>query len=594
MKKIYLLLSVLSFSIYNSQNSFEYERVWGTYLGPVGSRGHGWIFNAQPLFIDIDDNIYVEGSVNANSNYPASYYNQFIMGNSQSYLYVDPNTISNFSGSFNSSGNKLHFDYHTMYNNVVGSYSRHLMHIDNSGNKYYQYGAINSTYLPVNPTAGTWSFNQSGPDGRFGLLAKYSPSGVLLWAAGLPSYSVRIEVDPSENVYISGLTKMQSNLTTPGVFQETYQSFPNFDANGYLAKLTSNGAVAWVTYYPGFASVIKYHNNSLYMMISQVPQGNQLQLTTPGAFQTSQSTDVILKMNAGSGSRIWGTYYGLTNGQYQLMAMEVNDSGIYFQGNSIIDSGNYFGTPGSFQPTKNGSVDLFLSKFSHNGERIWSTYFGTSGLDTSQGSQKPLSLAGDDIYICGVTTGQNSNLATPSAYQQFPTQNNSNSTNQFFAKFNSDGAREWSSYYGGSSVSFNEPINILVSDSSLYVYGSTTSQTGFATTGAAQTAIIDPYPLSTGIKNAGFLAKFTLKSALSTAEVKQTDTEIYPNPVLDILHIRSKIKYEQIQIYDVAQRCVLTAEIKGNKANLASLAAGNYIVILKNKEISDTFKILKR
>lgn len=158
----------------------------------------------------------------------------------------------------------------------------------------------------------------------------------------------------------------------------------------------------------------------------------------------------------------------------------------------------YFGTPGAHQTTNNGGRDLYISRFDLNGNRMWSSYFGGTGLDLVQGGMQALALDGDHVYITARTIGYTNNIATPGTYKSSPTQTGSGLVNHFFAKFSGDGSLEWASYFGNSYPGFNEPINIAVHNSSLYLYGETTGTTGHATPGSWQTQMIDNNPAATG------------------------------------------------------------------------------------------------
>ena len=63
-----------------------------------------------------------------------------------------------------------------------------------------------------------------------------------------------------------------------------------------------------------------------------------------------------------------------------------------------------------------------------------------------------------------------------------------NGTDAFIAKFNTNGVRQWATYYGGSA---GEQAMSCFTDNSygLYVSGVTESTSGIATTGADQTSI---------------------------------------------------------------------------------------------------------
>jgi hypothetical protein len=77
----------------------------------------------------------------------------------------------------------------------------------------------------------------------------------------------------------------------------------------------------------------------------------------------------------------------------------------------------------------------------------------------------------------------------------------------------------------------------------------------------------------------------TVRGTLATAETKigKEDFRIYPNPVKDILYIRTADEIIKAEIYDVAGRILITTGAKGNSVNVSELAKGNYIIKLFTK-----------
>ncbi|KAK6023828.1 hypothetical protein OSTOST_10372 [Ostertagia ostertagi] len=149
-------------------------------------------------------------------------------------------------------------------------------------------------------------------------------------------------------------------------------------------------------------------------------------------------------------------------------------------------------TSGTYQSTVSTGRDLFAAKFTAAGVRLWGTYYGGTGLETS-GS---ICVSGTSVYIVGntVSTG----LSSTGAHQQTV----AGSNDGILVKLDgANGARTWATYYGGAG---SDNISALAVDAAgnVYIGGSTpsTSTTGIATTGALQTA-----PSGTGD---AFVAKF--------------------------------------------------------------------------------------
>ena len=141
-------------------------------------------------------------------------------------------------------------------------------------------------------------------------------------------------------------------------------------------------------------------------------------------------------------TRIWGSYYGTVD-QDGLWGTTSDANGdIYAVGSAGTSSGTLIATTGVFQSTFGGGLeDAILVKFTVAGARIWATYFGDNGDERGL----TISQSGTSIYITGTTTSTTGIASSTNVFQP-----NFGGGNQdaFFAKFNTSGARQWSTYYG--------------------------------------------------------------------------------------------------------------------------------------------------
>jgi hypothetical protein len=136
-------------------------------------------------------------------------------------------------------------------------------------------------------------------------------------------------------------------------------------------------------------------------------------------------------------------------------------------------------TIGAYQVATIDSYDVFIAKFDTSGVLKWATYYG-GGKD-----EQPCHGAMDGtsfIYITGQTLSQ-SGISTAGAYQT--TYGGSSGGDQFLAKFDSTGALQWATYYGGSGGDGGDGIAIDQSGD-IYTTGATNSTSGIATAGAHQ------------------------------------------------------------------------------------------------------------
>lgn len=82
------------------------------------------------------------------------------------------------------------------------------------------------------------------------------------------------------------------------------------------------------------------------------------------------------------------------------------------------------------------------------------------------------------------------------------------------------------------------------------------------------------------------------ESTSSTNDV-QSDFEIFPNPVTDILTIKTAITFDGISIIDLAGRTLIEDNKSGNSLDVSKLKSGTYLLILSHNGIIDTQRFVK-
>jgi len=200
-------------------------------------------------------------------------------------------------------------------------------------------------------------------------------------------------------------------------------------------------------------------------------------IATAGAFQSTfpgiNNNAFFVKFSP-AGIRQWGTYYG-GNGGAEGNSCTVDKAGnLYVAGKAW--TGSNVATPGCFQGTCGGSSDVYLAKFTTNGYRIWSTFYGGEGSDGNAFCKTDLNC---NVFICFYAMSDS--LATPGTYMDYPY----SIPDCILAEFDSTGQRKWATYFGGEA---NELIWSCTPDNYGYVYlsGWTFSLTNIATPGAHQ------------------------------------------------------------------------------------------------------------
>ncbi len=180
-----------------------------------------------------------------------------------------------------------------------------------------------------------------------------------------------------------------------------------------------------------------------------------------------------------SPDRVWGTYYGGSGDEYMAfsntLAVDASEN-VYMCGNTNSTAG--IATTGAYQTTFSGDEDVFIVKFNSAGVRQWCTYFGGILYEEADG----ITIDGSgNLIVCGYTESTAS-IATPGT-QQTTTDGLGDG---FLVKFNSSGARQWGTYYGGAG-NIDGFSSVAAFGTDLYAGGATFNSAGISSAGAHQT-----------------------------------------------------------------------------------------------------------
>jgi hypothetical protein len=589
-----------------SAQTFNYERVWGTYLGGVDTRPLQFYENNQQQVI-------IDGI--AGSTYPsatASYYNQFITSGSQGFQSnINALNTNNFTAIINPTASLQKFEYRTV---------KKIIHREKNGN----YFAMANTGTP---TPGAWLSNPVEPANnanvRNMMLEKYSDDGILLWRTYVPnlpyneeSYPKSIATDTSGNIYICGQTLWQT-LADAGTAFSTFTTVNTPGntnlTNVYVAKLNAQGQKIWATYLPAFGpAMLSVYDNALYVAANSDINANQSLLATQGSYQQTKAYMSVTKLNTADGTRQWGTYYGdpvIQNNSPQSIV--ASSDGVYLLGgifNLLGSTNGYFASTGAFQSqSMGGESDLFIVKFDpESGNRVWGTYYGTPGDDLPVfGAFSNIDVRQGKILIANVHNGSAS-FSTPGAFVSTKP-NNQSVYDLVFSMFDAvTGGRIFASYYGSIQPNPNSAYAGLsgkFSDTgdSFYLYGYTSSQAGYTESNAFQPNIIFPAGVTNGMT--GFLAKFSSKTLGTSETASADDLQLFDNPNNGNFSIQGKILEKEkcsFKLYDSTGRFITQENMKRqNRQSFnyqGKLPAGHYIISVINAKnnIEKSFKMMVR
>ncbi len=188
--------------------------------------------------------------------------------------------------------------------------------------------------------------------------------------------------------------------------------------------------------------------------------------------------------------RLWGTYYGGSGTDWIGTTYTDNNGNLLVSGGTTSSNLQTIATTGAFQTTYGGgsgfSGDSYLVKFNTAGQRQWGTYFGGSGTDFAYACVVD---GNGDVYITGGTTSTNSAIMTTTGCHQ-SVFSATNTGIAYLAKFNTSGARIWSTYYGENAQGFGIGVSCDALNN-VYLAGSSNSVTAtstlIASSGAHQT-----------------------------------------------------------------------------------------------------------
>ena len=322
------------------------------------------------------------------------------------------------------------------------------------------------------PTKNAFDNTYNGYDDAF--LAKFSATGALLWSTYLGGsdhdYGYSIAVASDGSCYVTGETQ-SIDFPTKHAFNSNYNG-GNFDA--FISKFSTNGILLWSTYLGGSSNDNGYgiavtcdgscfvtgftwssefptlnandstHNGyrdafitkfsadgsllySTFFGGSYIDEGNGIAVSCDDSFYVTGYTgspdfptinafndtygswgDVFVAKFTLTGTPLWSTFLGGNDIERGYDIIASIDGGCFVTGET---GSTNFPTKNSFANYSEDNYDAFITKFSSEGDLLWSTYL--SGNKTDKG--KGIAVTNNDIcYIIGFT--YSSDFPTESAF----------------------------------------------------------------------------------------------------------------------------------------------------------------------------------
>ncbi|MCX6251863.1 MAG: SBBP repeat-containing protein, partial [Bacteroidetes bacterium] len=351
----------------------------------------------------------------------------------------------------------------------------------------------------LNNIATSGSYQDTLAGGWDGFLVKFNAAGQRQWGTyfgGTGNEDIlagSVICDKSGNIYVSGSTNSTSGIASTGAHQTVYGGGIN---DCFIEKFNQAGNRLWGTYYGGTATdiggAVSTDKNGNVFLSGET--ASDTGISTPGSYQPNRyntSADAFISKFDSNGVRQWGTYFGGEMLDQGNASATDNSGNVYLSG--ITSSYNNIASPGAFQITYGGGFDdAFLAKFTPEGQRVWSTYYGGSLDDRSFDC---VSDGVQNISLVGQTNSPNG-IASLGCFQPVF---GGGYSDAFIVKFDSLGQRLWGTYYGGSDE--DEAYGCSIGwNNELFMAGITKSTNNISSTDSYQQVLGGSYD--------GFLVKF--------------------------------------------------------------------------------------
>ncbi len=383
---------------------------------------------------------------------------------------VKDNVVSFQLGSFD--GRKdLIIDPEVIWSSYYGGESYDEVNgiaADISGNVYITGTTTSTTNISGNAAGAL--IHQTNMNGtRDAFLAKFNANGQRLWATYYGGEGQdegnAIAIDEFGFVYLAGTTTSTFAVASFG-FQTSLMGI----RDGYMVKFSNNGQRVWGSYLGGSGTEnvlgMTVDNDGRLILLGETTS-NDFLISGTGDQVYSGQGDVFVTCVAGMGAIYWSVYFGGENLENAGgIGYDAVSDRVFITGTTAsvtgISSGN-----GQQMNFGGGLKDGFLGALDEQGNLVWSTYVGGSGIDEVRNSSSDIY---GNIYIVGTTSS--TGMATVGAHQ---TNFGGGATDAFMSQYNVNGGMIWRSYFGGPGT---DEGSAMVADKlgNIYFGGQTNSQ----------------------------------------------------------------------------------------------------------------------
>ena len=417
-------------------------------------------------------------------------------------------------------------------------------------------------------SVGTFNFTNAGNVGDI-LLVKFDASGNVLWA--------KREGGPGLEIPYTIKVDNSDNIIVAGRFSSLSVDFGEYTLNQagsmdvFVVKYNSAGNVLWAKGAGGTG------NDEAYSLDFD-PSGNiyvagycnQNSKFESVTLSTLGQADAFLVKYDPDGNLQWARSTGGNNGD-RITGLTVDESGNSFVAGYFESDSVEFGATTLKNFFSQGIDNSFIAKFDNEGNPVWAQ--AVNGKSKLTGIAK----TSQGIYACGVFIDDSLNFGSSVLYVEgnsdFFVVNTDLGGNPGWAIHQSSGGE--SGEYATSITSDNSGNIILTGyfDSKPLAFGSTELNT-------------------TGVRFDMFIAQLGGLTTYINEKKIENNLLVYPNPVKEILNIQTTDKINSIEIYtSMGEVVYVQNKFPGEfqyLVNVSNLSPGIYILKLNeiDKEVS--------